>query len=144
MSIKDLLRRNSRYNSLLISPPRLSHHARNKIGHQIHFFQRSFAPQRQPDQRIGGRIRSAQSFNNMRRRHRTTRTGRTTRSTDSFKIQSTQKSNAVRVFNDKGNGVLQTPIWVTIANEGGTLEGCLLYTSPSPRDATLSRMPSSA
>ena len=25
-----------------------------------------------------------------------------------------------------------------------TNEGCLLYTSPSPRDATLSRMPSSA
>ena len=25
-----------------------------------------------------------------------------------------------------------------------TLSGCLLYTSPSPRDATLSRMPSSA
>ena len=25
-----------------------------------------------------------------------------------------------------------------------TLRGCLLYTSPSPRDATLSRMPSSA
>ena len=33
-----------------------------------------------------------------------------------------------------------------IANEGlnGTVAGCLLYTSPSPRDATLSRMPSSA
>ena len=27
---------------------------------------------------------------------------------------------------------------------GGTISGCLLYTSPSPRDATLSRMPSSA
>ena len=27
---------------------------------------------------------------------------------------------------------------------GSTLKGCLLYTSPSPRDATLSRMPSSA
>ena len=27
---------------------------------------------------------------------------------------------------------------------GGSLYGCLLYTSPSPRDATLSRMPSSA
>ena len=27
------------------------------------------------------------------------------------------------------------------ANE---VDGCLLYTSPSPRDATLSRMPSSA
>ena len=26
----------------------------------------------------------------------------------------------------------------------GTLGACLLYTSPSPRDATLSRMPSSA
>ena len=26
----------------------------------------------------------------------------------------------------------------------GMLHGCLLYTSPSPRDATLSRMPSSA
>ena len=25
-----------------------------------------------------------------------------------------------------------------------TMKGCLLYTSPSPRDATLSRMPSSA
>ena len=27
---------------------------------------------------------------------------------------------------------------------GGQIRGCLLYTSPSPRDATLSRMPSSA
>ena len=30
------------------------------------------------------------------------------------------------------------------ANLGTVIEGCLLYTSPSPRDATLSRMPSSA
>ena len=28
--------------------------------------------------------------------------------------------------------------------EAGAINGCLLYTSPSPRDATLSRMPSSA
>ena len=28
--------------------------------------------------------------------------------------------------------------------QAGTLDICLLYTSPSPRDATLSRMPSSA
>ena len=28
--------------------------------------------------------------------------------------------------------------------QGGVVYGCLLYTSPSPRDATLSRMPSSA
>ena len=35
---------------------------------------------------------------------------------------------------------------VIIAGAGGAahLPGCLLYTSPSPRDATLSRMPSSA
>ena len=36
-------------------------------------------------------------------------------------------------------------VWVD--NEAGVLAriaGCLLYTSPSPRDATLSRMPSSA
>ena len=32
----------------------------------------------------------------------------------------------------------------TIGNFGTTNEICLLYTSPSPRDATLSRMPSSA
>ena len=31
-----------------------------------------------------------------------------------------------------------------VAKELGTELACLLYTSPSPRDATLSRMPSSA
>ena len=36
-------------------------------------------------------------------------------------------------FNDISQGQDATPIWI-----------CLLYTSPSPRDATLSRMPSSA
>ena len=39
--------------------------------------------------------------------------------------------------------------WVVINKKNGTEtickpKGCLLYTSPSPRDATLSRMPSSA
>ena len=39
-----------------------------------------------------------------------------------------------------GNGCLQeASIYAGIQGEG-----CLLYTSPSPRDATLSRMPSSA
>ena len=32
----------------------------------------------------------------------------------------------------------------SIVNNSKRLKGCLLYTSPSPRDATLSRMPSSA
>ena len=34
--------------------------------------------------------------------------------------------------------------WVPYLEEKGHLADCLLYTSPSPRDATLSRMPSSA
>ena len=33
---------------------------------------------------------------------------------------------------------------VNTAEQTGDLDICLLYTSPSPRDATLSRMPSSA
>ena len=33
---------------------------------------------------------------------------------------------------------------VIACGSGRLLESCLLYTSPSPRDATLSRMPSSA
>ena len=36
------------------------------------------------------------------------------------------------------------PIWKKENWADGTSECCLLYTSPSPRDATLSRMPSSA
>ena len=49
-----------------------------------------------------------------------------------------------------GNPVLKTPYIDLLAERGRRFEnfyvnsGCLLYTSPSPRDATLSRMPSSA
>src|SRR5664279_6401065 len=32
----------------------------------------------------------------------------------------------------------------SVHGAGGRMEGCLLYTSPSPRDGLLSRMPSSA
>ena len=38
--------------------------------------------------------------------------------------------------------VTESRMAIAIAKAGGI--GCLLYTSPSPRDATLSRMPSSA
>ena len=38
-------------------------------------------------------------------------------------------------FDQKENQIVVTP---------ATTKSCLLYTSPSPRDATLSRMPSSA
>ena len=36
------------------------------------------------------------------------------------------------------------PIFLVDCGTNVSFEGCLLYTSPSPRDATLSRMPSSA
>ena len=49
----------------------------------------------------------------------------------------------------KKYGVTATPVLIIADEEGKLLETyvggvCLLYTSPSPRDATLSRMPSSA
>ena len=34
--------------------------------------------------------------------------------------------------------------WLVVGHFNGDGNNCLLYTSPSPRDATLSRMPSSA
>ena len=45
--------------------------------------------------------------------------------------------------------ILAIILWVgwhvlTARSESDELDSCLLYTSPSPRDATLSRMPSSA
>ena len=46
-----------------------------------------------------------------------------------------------------GGETTASPITVTILDAATIFEGpetCLLYTSPSPRDATLSRMPSSA
>ena len=42
-----------------------------------------------------------------------------------------------KAFNDKTKSLAGKPVPVEITV-------CLLYTSPSPRDATLSRMPSSA
>ena len=48
--------------------------------------------------------------------------------------------------NDRGNTTLKEgeTDFVIILPSHGMLILCLLYTSPSPRDATLSRMPSSA
>ena len=42
----------------------------------------------------------------------------------------------------KGAAATSKP--VVFVGKGVTFDTCLLYTSPSPRDATLSRMPSSA
>ena len=45
---------------------------------------------------------------------------------------------------DVDKRLLILPIWKSASNTVYDLLVCLLYTSPSPRDATLSRMPSSA
>ena len=55
---------------------------------------------------------------------------------------------------DRGLGLSQPGGWIydslpyveqnNVHSIGAGLDACLLYTSPSPRDATLSRMPSSA
>ena len=42
------------------------------------------------------------------------------------------------------SNILDTNTLALPSARGGLLSSCLLYTSPSPRDATLSRMPSSA
>ena len=46
------------------------------------------------------------------------------------------------VIYNNGNEIVQAPGYVVIRNE--MIHDCLLYTSPSPRDGLLSRMPSSA
>ena len=49
--------------------------------------------------------------------------------------------------NGAGSGDVLATVDFGSGDDGDSIEiseGCLLYTSPSPRDATLSRMPSSA
>ena len=45
---------------------------------------------------------------------------------------------------EKGMKIMVEAVAVTLGPRGRNVVLCLLYTSPSPRDATLSRMPSSA
>ena len=51
------------------------------------------------------------------------------------------KSNSETEVDKNVSGSMQSARSI---NYSGKPKGCLLYTSPSPRDATLSRMPSSA
>ena len=60
-------------------------------------------------------------------------------------------SNGVLSFNADGSftytpesGFIGTDSFSYVASDGSSDSGCLLYTSPSPRDGLLSRMPSSA
>ena len=68
--------------------------------------------------------------------------------TDTVSISSTNGGNATATVNTYSNGSVES-ITVTANGTGFTADdyptaSCLLYTSPSPRDRTRSRMPSSA
>ena len=45
---------------------------------------------------------------------------------------------------DYAQDALTDVVWVELPEVGVSVGACLLYTSPSPRDGLLSRMPSSA
>ena len=57
-------------------------------------------------------------------------------------IENNGKSHTVEV--DKGLTVMEGAVQNNIPGIDADCGGCLLYTSPSPRDRTRSRMPSSA
>ena len=65
---------------------------------------------------------------------------------DGYFLSASVYSNAVDDYiylKDSGNKQDNLPI-VNFTQADADFNGCLIYTSPSPRDATLSRMPSSA
>ena len=66
----------------------------------------------------------------------TIRTWKLTKSGSSFDHSSLEETKLIGEVTPE---MLQTESWI-----GAEFKPCLLYTSPSPRDATLSRMPSSA
>ena len=61
---------------------------------------------------------------------------------DLQKMNGTKNSTMPIIFSGTG-GLALIPIQM-LEKENFEISYCLLYTSPSPRDATLSRMPSSA
>ena len=53
-------------------------------------------------------------------------------------------TSAWKLVDDGTIAKVPSPLSTELTDYGGRIKACLLYTSPSPRDATLSRMPSSA
>ena len=77
------------------------------------------------------------------------------RSVNSLRVSSNEfvkikNSELIKMFEECIQNIKEIAYyWATTASDNKrvtntTAEGCLLYTSPSPRDATLSRMPASA
>ena len=71
----------------------------------------------------------------------------TFRAVDGISLQ-IEKGKTLSLVGESGSGKSVTALSILQLLPEGTVrylnESCLLYTSPSPRDATLSRMPSSA
>ena len=59
-------------------------------------------------------------------------------------LQAKAATNGARAAINESKKDIVLIAQVTIETNGTMLMGCLLYTSPSPRDRTRSRMPSSA
>ena len=59
-------------------------------------------------------------------------------------VSSAQSSREFYISNDPSGIDSSSRQFLTLAEAQSQSSACLLYTSPSPRDATLSRMPSSA
>ena len=74
----------------------------------------------------------------------------TTRAASKAKCEASQHANeivqnAISSAEERASQIIEKAKQDAQAREDGAkVEACLLYTSPSPRDATLSRMPSSA
>ena len=72
---------------------------------------------------------------------------------DTYILVSQKNSASVSIIDTEGSNVIQLPEWskiksIVVAKSALKITcdnmTCLLYTSPSPRDRTRSRMPSSA
>ena len=64
---------------------------------------------------------------------------------EGFVLEEDQMGNIVAIVPDlDGDNIMEIPFGGYSPCEGGMDIDCLLYTSPSPRDGLLSRMPSSA
>ena len=70
--------------------------------------------------------------------------GKTTLTAAITKVLADAGSAEFSAFDQIDNAPEERERGITIATSHVEYETCLLYTSPSPRDATLSRMPSSA
>ena len=98
-----------------------------------------------------GEERKGRRNNNRNRRSREDKTSEDTSENDALEVV-TPEAEAPKADNDepevvaegKPKGRRKAPSRKKEDIETEAVDACLLYTSPSPRDATLSRMPSSA